>query len=74
MPDWVFTLGWVVILGALGVWELWAILRKKRGDTLSEHTWWLLRKSPVIWFVALGFFGWLIVHFFAFGAFDRWLW
>ena len=71
--DPLFTILWGVIGGAALILEIIALRRKKRGDTLSEQIWALLRKSPVVWFVGLGFFSWLIVHFFAFGIVDRWL-
>lgn len=69
-----FTLGWGIIFGAGLVLEILALIRKDRGDTLSEHVWFLLRKGGVVfWFLALGFFMWLIVHFFGFGIVDGWI-
>lgn len=35
----IWTIGWLVIIGLGIVWEIAAILNKKRGDTLSEHVW-----------------------------------
>ena len=69
-----FTIGWIVIVLAGLALETVALIRKGRGDTASEHVWWLLRRSPVIWFLALGLFSWVIVHFFLFGWFDRLWW
>lgn len=68
-----FSIGWIVIVAAGLVLEAVALLRKGRGDTASEHVWWLLRKAPVVWFLGLGFFAWLAVHFFGFGIVDGWI-
>ena len=65
MLDPTFVIGWVVIIGAGLIWEAIALMRKRKGDTLSEATWFLLRQHTIVWFVALGIFGWVGVHFFA---------
>ena len=72
--NWLFTVGWIALVIAGLALETVALVRKQRGDTASEHIWWLLRRSPVIWFLALGLFAWMIVHFFLFGLFDRLWW
>lgn len=71
--DPIFTVLWGIIGGAALVLEIVALRRKARGDTLSEQIWALLRTNVVVWFVRLGFFAWLIIHFFGFGIVDGWL-
>jgi len=68
-----FTLAWISIIVSGLALEAVALLRKGRGETLSEHVWALLRKSVVIWFLGLGLFAWLAVHFFGFGIVDGWI-
>lgn len=68
-----FTIGWIIIIVAALALETAALLRKKRGDTFSEHAWALLRKSPVIWFTLLGLLIWLVIHLFGFGIVDNWI-
>ena len=68
-----WSVGWIVIVGAGLALEAAALLHKGRGDTFSEHTWALLRKSVVLWFLGLGLFAWLAVHFFGFGIVDGWI-
>ncbi|KKM81974.1 hypothetical protein LCGC14_1324270 [marine sediment metagenome] len=69
----VFTVLWGTIFGVGLIVEIVALRRDGKGDTLSEHVWKLLRINVVVWFVALGFFAWLIIHFFGFGLVDAWL-
>lgn len=63
-----FTVAWVMWLTMFGVIEGAAVLRKDRGDTLSEHVWkwfsvkekapgWLARRG-----VLAAFLVWLTVH------------
>ena len=68
-----FTLAWIAVVGAGLALEAVALLRKGRGDTASEHVWALLRKSVVLWFLGLGLFAWLALHFFGFGVVDGWI-
>lgn len=78
MPDWVFTAAWVFILVWFAVWETIAIVRKRRGDTLSEHVWaWfslkgrkdkLSRGQAFLRFGFLAFWAWLTIHFLSGGA------
>lgn len=67
--DLVSLIGWAVIFGAGTAWEFRGILRKGKGDTLSETVWRLLRSAPVWRWLVGAFFGWLIVHFVFFGRF-----
>ena len=79
MPDWVFTAAWVFILIWFIIWEGIALIRKKRGDTLSEHVWTLFslkgRKDGLKWWQAalrvlfLAFWAWLTFHFLFGGSF-----
>lgn len=76
-----FTIFWVVwALAAIPV-EIWALIRKDRGDTLSEHVWkWfkVMDDRPTVWtwlwrvplFV---FLAWLTGHL-AFGWWTVWEW
>lgn len=55
------------ILGAtvVGV-ELAGVFGDAKGDTISEHYWWLAEAAPTPWLVhvpMLAFFAWLIPHF-----------
>jgi len=69
MIDTPYAIGWLVLLLIGGAYEAWALYRPKRGDTLSESTWWVLRKSVALRFVAAGFLTWLLVHFVFLGRF-----
>ena len=78
MPDWVFTLLWVGIIVYFVIVEGVALVRKKRGDTLSEHVWdWFCLKGEKdgksAWCIVrrvlfFGFCIWLTVHFLSGGA------
>ena len=66
---WVFTGLWIL----WGVWflavEVPAIVRKERGDTLSEHVWsWFCLRSS-----KKGMSGWCYLRRFLFYAFWVWL-
>ena len=67
--DPVFVIGWIVILGAMAVWETIALIRPRRGDTLSELVWSVLRRARVLQFVAAGFILWMLVHFVLLGRY-----
>ena len=51
------------VLGALiiGV-ELYGVVKKRRGDTISEHYWWVQKRAPWVRIFLLGFLIWLAVH------------
>lgn len=68
-----FTIGWIVIVVAGLALEAVALMRPQKGDTASEHVWWLLRRSPVIWFLTAGLLVWVLIHFLGFGIVDGWL-
>ena len=78
MSDWLFTLAWVAVLVWFVVWEGAALVRKRRGDTLSEHVWdWFClrgaKQGKSRWCVLrrvafFGFWIWLTVHFLTGGA------
>lgn len=64
-----YTVGWVVWLLMFGAIEGAALIDKRKGDTLSEHTWrwfsikhkgrgWRIRR-----FSLLAFLAWLSAHF-----------
>lgn len=63
-----FTVAWVFWIAMFAVIEGAAIVRKERGDTLSEHVWrWFSvadkpRGYKMRRFVLLVFLVWLIVH------------
>ena len=69
MIDVPYAIGWAVLLAVGGMYEAWALYRKKRGDTLSEAVWWVLSRARVLQFVAAGFLMWLLIHFVFLGAF-----
>ena len=60
-----YTVAWIVVIGAGLILEALALLRKEKGDTLSEHTWWLLRRHTIVWFLMLALAAWTVIHFFA---------
>ena len=78
MPDWVFGVLWLGIILYFVVVETIALVRKKRGDTLSEHVWdWFCLKGKKdgksAWCIIrrvlfFGFWLWLTVHFLSGGA------
>lgn len=79
MPDGLFTGLWVAWIAAFVVIEGVALVRKRRGDTLSEHTWrWFSLKGDksklkpwqaVLRFGFLAFWAWLTLHFLTGGSF-----
>ena len=79
MSDWIFTAAWIFIIVWFAVWETIAIVRKKRGDTLSEHVWqWFSLKGGKdklkpwqagLRFAFLAFWAWLTLHFLSGGRF-----
>lgn len=58
-----YSIAWAVWLAFFGVVEARAVVRKRQGDTLSEHVWYALR-FPVMRFTFAGFWAWLTLHFF----------
>ena len=64
---------WLIFVGAGLALEFAAIRNPARGDTASEHVWALLRKAPVVWFLAAGLLSWTLVHFLGFGIVDGWI-
>lgn len=67
--DAVSLVGWVVIFVAGTIWEFRGIIRKGRGDTLSETVWRLYRTGKIWLYLGSAFLLWLVVHFATFG---RW--
>ena len=63
-----WTVAWILWLAMFAVIEGAALIRKGRGDTLSEHIWdWFqIRDKPRQWTVRravlAGFLVWLLVH------------
>ena len=78
MPDVFFTIAWIGFGVYFLVFEIPALIRKRRGDTLSEHVWdWFCLRGKKdgksawciirrIFFYA--FWVWLTVHFLSGGA------
>jgi hypothetical protein len=67
----VFTVVYLALGIPLLLVELYgAFVRRKRGgDTISEHWWWLRNRHPWLNWVMGGFLIWLSYHF----LFDGWL-
>ena len=63
-----FTLLWVLWFAAFLAIEFYALGRKEKGDTLTEHIRrWMALDRPGIWqgrVVLMAFLLWLVVHFF----------
>lgn len=65
---------WIGVLGLVVGFEIFTIVRRGDGDTLSEQVWtlraWLKSKgyagqvgwAAFVW-ALVGFFGWLVLHF-----------
>ena len=64
-----YSLLWLAWIALFGVIEGAAIINKQKGDTLSEHVWWLFSVSDKSnWYLARrtalgGFLAWLVAHF-----------
>lgn len=52
---------WLALLVGIAGLEAVGLLRKKRGDTLSEYTW-LKTRKPVMRGALGGLLGWLVYH------------
>jgi hypothetical protein len=59
-----FTWGWIVWLAFFAVWETMALM-KDETHTLTFHLRPLFVEHPTTWFLALGLWLWLGVHFLA---------
>lgn len=64
--DPIFTSVWLWLFLLVIVWELVAVFRKKKGDTLSEHVWKLIR-SPWTGLPIFALLGWVTFWHFPFG-------
>lgn len=65
-----FFVGWLLWGALFLVWEVYALTRRERGDTLSEHVWWLLDRPWGVDVFGL-FWGWLTAHFWFGGLIRR---
>lgn len=63
MIDLTFTLIFAAFAIPLIAVELYGVWRQKRGDTISENVWWVLRRWPVLKYFVGAFLIWLFVHF-----------
>lgn len=60
--DLTFTVILALLAGAVIGVELWAVARRRRGDTISEHAWWLFDRLPWLRVVYVVFVVWLTLH------------
>jgi hypothetical protein len=59
----VYTAAYLLIGVVFATVELLGVWSRKRGDTLSEHWWWLQHRAPVLARLALVLFlAWLVPH------------
>lgn len=61
-----FTVGWLVLLVAAVALEVAALANPAKGDTLSEHIWWLYKLPGYGTFAAwmiTAFILWAVLHF-----------
>ena len=65
------TVGWIVWIVFFVVWETYALVRHP-GEELTAHLRPLFLEHPLTWFLALGLWLWLGVHFLA-PVLERWL-
>ena len=67
LPQSFYTVAWVSWLVLFVVIEALALRDTDKGDTLSEHVWFLMfhdgRPRPVIYYLFAGFFLWMLLHF-----------
>ena len=62
LPRWWNTAAWCAWAAEGAILEGIALRQKRRGDTLSEHIWALVRLPPV-WWTVLGLMIWATLHF-----------
>ena len=63
MPTLDFRIAWVVwALAGIGL-EIWALLNKESGDTLTEQVRWIVN-HPWCWWAGAGLAIWAAGHFF----------
>lgn len=55
-------IGWIV---QFAVYETYGIIAAPRGDTLTEHLRPIFLSTPILWWVTVGLWLWLGVHFLA---------
>lgn len=58
-----FIIGWAILFSAVLIWEYFSIVRKERGDTLSEQVWKLMKYWPAAMLI-MGLWFWLTWHWF----------
>ena len=58
-----FTAAYLALGLALVAVEVVGIRRKGKGDTISDHVWWLRRRFAPTAYIIGGFLVWAIVHF-----------
>lgn len=69
IPDWVFTVLWLIWLGIFIIIEGLALADRDEGDTLSEHVWkWFAIKGKGKWvtlrrLALVTLMVWLTIHF-----------
>lgn len=64
-----YTIAWCVWAAVGLIIEIAALRDKRKGDTLSEHIWTLVR-IPVIWWTTAGLLIWAVIHFLGQGKLD----
>jgi hypothetical protein len=60
-------IGWIAFFILV---EGHAIMHQRERETFSWQVWWVLRRTPVLWWIGAGFMVWLTVHFLL-GGFTR---
>ena len=60
-----FTAAWIAWVLTFAVLEGGALVSHFPNGTLSANVWSLLDVSPVLWWLGLGGFAWLALHWFA---------
>ena len=58
-----YLIGWLIILTQAGFLEYFAVKRAASGDTFSELMWSIIQFHPLFFYVMIGVFAWLVVHF-----------
>jgi hypothetical protein len=57
-----FTVAWVLLGAAVAVIEGLALVNRKKGDTLSEHVWAVMKLGRAARVVLVLFWCWLSIH------------
>lgn len=61
-----WTVAWLAWIAAFLVLETWTLVNRSHNE-LTAHLRPLIQSAPPVWFVGLGLWCWILVHFFVQG-------